>query len=153
VKEHANEIGALDPLIGATIHEEFTDDRLNLPLHSGTQRYLQRNATSFFERYAELLAFVLTAIVASSSAAVAFIRIRRQAKKDRIDAYLQQLVDIRAQHTAGHCSAQVLQQTVTELQARVTQLVVEERLIADTTFVAFLSLSNQVLNETRNQPG
>ncbi len=149
VKAHANEIGAIDPLVNATVHENFIDERLNLPLHPGTHRYLQRNAPTFLERYAELLAFVITALVAATSAAVAIVRIRRQTKKDRIDAYMNELMAVRAAYASGACSLSHLWQTVSALQATVTQLVVEERLMADTTFIAFLTLSNQILNEAR----
>ncbi len=147
VKENANDIGAIDPMVGATIHEEFINDRLNIPLHEGTQRYMQRNAPSFLERYAELLAFLITLLVAVTSGGVAVVRIRKQAKKDRIDSYMKKLIDVRQDLAARREDTSVLRSRVLDLQASVTQLVVDERLIADSTFLAFLTLSNQILNE------
>ena len=169
VKEGASELDAIYPLAGSTIHAEFDHELFNIPIHAGTHRYLERNAPTLIERYAELLAFIVTAVVALTSAGVAIMRIRHQAKKDRIDRYFDRLMTLRRENTAIrlklHNDVNIAAKTdpqqteqaitdlarikdeVTELQTTVTKLVVAERIVADSAFVGFLSLSNRVLAE------
>lgn len=115
--------------------------QINLPLHPGAMRFYNRDEPSFVERYAELLAFALTLIAALTSAAVAMLRFRRQAKKDRLDEYFDKLMHLRDGQKTDAA------QRVRQLQAQVTELVVAERVAADASLVAFYALSNQVLQE------
>ena len=145
----ASELNAIYPLAGNTIHSDFQAQLFTIPNHPGTQRFIQRNAPTFLERYAELLAFLITVAVALSSLSVAIFRIRRQAKKDRIDEYFAQLIDYRRTIENDPVAKTVIHEQVRDLQTKVTQLVVEERIQADSAFVAFVSLSNQVLQESK----
>lgn len=121
----------------------------NLPTHKGGLRYQQREKPGFFERYAELLAFSITLALALSSLLVALLRLRKQAKKDRIDIYFEELLKFRASLLAGESERQEISQKTIELQHRVTGLVSDERISADSAYVGFLALSNQVLKECR----
>lgn len=147
VSQKMAEIRAIYPLAGS----QFTDDEqqhlLNLPMHPGATRYLNRDAPGYLERYAELFAFVVTALVALSSLMVALVRIRRQARKDRIDVYLDQLIQLRKAMDENTQQASSVAGQIKELQATVAEMVVQERIAADSSFVAFINLSNQVLSE------
>ena len=146
VKESASAINGIYPLAGDMILNP-NEPLLTLPTHLGAQRYQQRNAPTFLERYAELFAFFITALVALSSAGVFLVRNRRQAKKDRLDTYFDALLALRAQ--SGDAQARAAQ--VRELQQRVTELVVRERIQADSAYVAFVLLSNRLLEEAAEQ--
>jgi hypothetical protein len=146
VMQNANQLETIYPLAGDSLHNTLAGSRLNLPMHPGAQRFRDRDAPTMLERYAELLAFAITFIVAITSAGVAVVRIRRRAKKDRLDVYFEKLVAARATLAAAD-NAIPLHSEVVDLQAAVTKLVVEEQLLADASFVAFLELSNQILKE------
>ena len=92
---------------------------------------------------------MVTALLALSSLIVALIRIRRQARKDRIDVYFQALLKIRQQIVEAEIPKNELHDQIIELQHTVTNLVSEERISADNAFVGFIELSNQILQETR----
>ncbi len=109
--------------------------------HAGAVRFEQRNEPSFLERYAEVFAFLLTALVALASALVAVARYRQQRRKDRLDRFFQRLLQQR------DTEPRVRAETIRSLQSDVIELVVRERISADGALLAFLSLSNQLLAE------
>ena len=100
------------------------------------------------ERYSETLALIITALLALSSLALGLLRLRNQAKKDRIDVYMDKVLAMRdALHSETETPERIAAD-VRALQATVAGLVVDERIVADSAFVGFLSLSNQLLRET-----
>ncbi|MEM1229804.1 MAG: hypothetical protein AAGI15_04645 [Pseudomonadota bacterium] len=109
--------------------------------HAGAVRFEQRNEPSFLERYAEVFAFLLTALVALASALVAIARYRQQRRKDRLDRFFQRLLQQRDTEPRARA------ETIRSLQSDVIELVVRERISADGALLAFLSLSNQLLAE------
>ena len=134
------------PMSGSTIMNGDLKSSV-LPIHPGALRFAARNAPTWLERYAESAAFIVTALVALSSAIFAAVRIQRQRKKDRIDKYLNRLLEYRASLRDGSIEGLAVVDRVTALQEEVTRLVVEERINADSAYVAFLSLSNQIIAE------
>ncbi|MEM1081528.1 MAG: TAXI family TRAP transporter solute-binding subunit [Pseudomonadota bacterium] len=149
-RQHLAQLEAVYPLARDTMLQPIRDGELNLALHPGSRRYLERDAPSMLERYAEVLAFLVTLMIALTSAGVALLRIRRRARKDRIDVYLAEVLQVRAALRGGSLSPEQASTTVSDLQATVTHLVVEERIEANAAYVGFMSLSNQVLAETRH---
>ncbi len=120
----------------------------NLATHPGAIRYEQREAPGFLERYAETLAFIVTLLLALSSLLLALIRMRKQARKDRIDVYFEEIMKLREEiHTVENKSG--VTEKIVALQHKVTTLVSDERIAADNAFIGFLELSNQVLEESR----
>ena len=148
VEEFIAQIRGIYSLAGRQMsHSDGTS--FNLASHRGVLRYEQREAPGFLERYAELLAFLVTAILALSSLSIALLRMRKQARKDRIDVYFNQLLELRSELHNKSRSGVEINTAVTQLQHTVTQLVSDERISADSAFVGFLELSNQVLDESR----
>ncbi|MEM9208445.1 MAG: hypothetical protein AAGA61_04325, partial [Pseudomonadota bacterium] len=118
---------------------------LMLPLHSGSRRYLDRDGPGFIERYVEILALYFTVIVTLLSGAFALYRYRSQIKKDRVDRYYARLIEIRdGVSTEG---ADASRDKVLAVQREVLDLLIDERVAADASLVAFVSLSNQLLDE------
>lgn len=136
------------PLAANNISNERLATSGNIPMHPGAQRFVNRDEPTFLERYAELLAFVVTLIVALTSAGVWAMRVRGQSKKDRLDRYYARLVEVRELLSDGVVEASVVDEIV-QLQNEVTGLVVDERVSADAALVAFYALSNQILLEAR----
>ncbi|MEM8501450.1 MAG: TAXI family TRAP transporter solute-binding subunit [Pseudomonadota bacterium] len=145
------EIRAIYPLADSKFGDDERQNLLNLPMHPGATRYFNRDAPGYLERYAELLAFIVTALVALTSLMVALVRIRRQARKDRIDVYLDELIQLRRAMDENNLAAESVAKDVKDLQATVAEMVVQERIAADSSFVAFINLSNQVLAEAANR--
>lgn len=152
VSQSIAEIRTIYPLAGTRSDylissNEKRSPQLNLPMHPGALRYLERDAPGYLERYAESLALMITALLALSSLAIGLVRVRRQAKKDRIDVYMDRVLEMRNALHSETESPERIGQDVRALQATVAGLVVDERIAADSSFVGFLSLSNQLLRE------
>lgn len=85
-----------------SITETFNKETLLFPLHMGTYSYLLRDQPTFFERYAESLALAIS-LVAVIYGAVQAIQARlRRNKKERIDKYFLEFLEIRSDKTATH---------------------------------------------------
>ena len=128
--------------------------------HGGAVRFADRHKPTFLERYAEVFAFVLTALVALASATVALSRYRQQRRKDRLDRFFGQLLEHQAMATSlamgtshplgkSPASAASAAAAIRGLQSEVIELVIAERISADGALLAFLQLSNQLLQEAQ----
>jgi TRAP-type uncharacterized transport system substrate-binding protein len=82
-----------------SINEGFNKETLLFPLHQGTFSYLLRDQPTFFERYAESLALGLS-ILAVIYGIVQAVQVRiRRSKKERIDIYFLEFLEIRSDKT------------------------------------------------------
>lgn len=84
-----------DPMY-RSITESINRETLLYPLHDGTASYLRRDTPAFLERYADTLALVLSFIIVLYSIVQAVKSRMVQIKKDRIDAYFLEFLDIRS---------------------------------------------------------
>ena len=142
-------IAAAYPLAGLPQIAMAGTEARTLPLHPGARRYLDRNEPAFIERYAEVLALAFTLVIAAGSASLAVERRRRQARKDRLDNYYQQILGVRPLADANAQERRAANLAIRAIQAEVFDLVVADRIEADGALVAFLTLSNQALAETK----
>jgi hypothetical protein len=143
------EIALSYPLVTSELTDQIDGGDLMLPLHNGMKRYLARDAPGFVERYIEILAFAFTVAVTFLSSAYAFFRYRAQVRKDRIDGYYAQVLNARNE-LSEDVTASALEErreTVQKLQSEVLDLLARERIDANISLFAFLSISNQVINE------
>lgn len=139
--------GQIYPLAQPGLHRDLDERQLAIPIHPGAMRFLNRDAPSFLERYAEVMALLVTLLVAVASASLGVARLRRQAKKDRLDRYFGQLMQARTAFVAGKRSAEETRAEAEALQGEVMRLVVEERVSADSALVSFLLLANKLIDE------
>ena len=149
ITKHVSLLRAVYPL---AFNSEFmmqTNQDYVLPLHEGARRLIEQDKPSFLERYAEVLALAVAVMLALSSVVIGWLRSRRQARKDRIDVYFDQLLEMRNAIKDSESSTEPAAQVVA-LQGLVTKLVVDERISADSSYVSFIALSNQVLKEANN---
>jgi hypothetical protein len=86
-----------DPMY-RSIRETFDRETLLYPLHNGTAAFLRRDTPTFFERYADALALVLSAILVLYSIVRAVQARMRKVKKDKIDEYFLEFLEIRSKH-------------------------------------------------------
>lgn len=144
---NAQEISLVYPLVTRDLNESVQPAELMLPLHESTRRYLDRDRPGFIERNAEVIALYFTILITVLSGLYAWQKRRMQIKKDRVDAYLAILLDVRTQLNSAGVDLEACRQRVLEVQNRVVGLLIEERITADSTLLAFFSQSNQLLNE------
>jgi hypothetical protein len=97
----------VDPMY-RSITESIQHETLLYPLHEGTASYLRRDTPNFFERYADALALVLSMIIVTYGA-IQTIKARiSKVKKDRIDQYFLEFLDVRSRaHTTSEKIAQL----------------------------------------------
>jgi TRAP-type uncharacterized transport system substrate-binding protein len=95
VFQHKLELMNAD-LMYRSIDESFDQKTLLFPLHEGTVSYLRRDQPTFFERYADTIALVLS-ILAVMYGAIQTIRntIARR-KKEQVDMYFLDFLEIRS---------------------------------------------------------
>ena len=120
-----------------------------VPLHDNARRYIDRDGPGFIERYVEVLALAFTIAVSLVSGAIALYRHRTQVRKDRVDHYYTRLIDIREAMPAR--AATESRRDVLAVQREVLDLLIDERVAVDAGFVAFVNLSNQMLDEPDRQ--
>jgi TRAP-type uncharacterized transport system substrate-binding protein len=151
-----NEILRLRPSMAARrpglfqqLSEDFDTSRSTFIVHSGTQDYLQRSAPTVYERYSGVAEVVVTLIVALGSATIAGLRIFRMRRKNRIDTFYTQTIELRRsidESTSPAERARVIAD-VRALQNTAFDLLVDEKLAADESFRIFITLSNDVLRQ------
>lgn len=129
--------------------EDFDTSRSTFIVHPGTQAYLQRSAPSIYERYSGVAEVAVTLIIALVSAVFAVLGIFKARRKNRIDRFYLETIDIR-NACKGSTDPAELQQaisTIEQLQDEAFDLLVHEKLAADESFRIFVTLSNDVLNQ------
>ncbi|HEV8513627.1 MAG TPA: hypothetical protein VGQ59_10130 [Cyclobacteriaceae bacterium] len=79
----------------ATINENFDKSSLLLPLHDGTRSYILRDQPTLLERYADAIALLITVMAVIYGAAQAIKRGILQKRKDHLDTYFLEYLQIR----------------------------------------------------------
>ena len=151
--ENAQELGASYPLVVQELNTKLDPSTLIFPLHPGSRRYLDRDKPSFIERYVEILALLLTLVLTLLSGVVWLYRYRQQVRKDRVEAYYEKILAIRRKLGESNSAAELerLKKEAVEIQEEVLELVVNERIDADTSLTVFLTVSNQVIGELQSR--
>lgn len=111
--ENRRELALRTPL-AALIRQPEIKQGTMLPIHEGALGYFDREKPSFLEEKAELLAFVLSAIVVLTSLMIATARRVKESKKGRIEDYAAGLLEL--EKTAKEA------QTIPELDVHKTRL-------------------------------
>ncbi len=142
-------IAAAYPLAGVRGPADREPAAQALPLHQGAQRYRDRDLPSFLERYAEVLALGTTVMLTAGTVLATIRRQRRQSRKDRLDGFYQRLLDLR-EKLARDADRTTVAEGVRAAQTEVMALVIDERIDADGALMAFLTLSNRLLEEADN---
>lgn len=83
-------------LMYRTIDESFDQKALLFPLHGGTVSFLSRNQPTFFERYSDVIALVLSIIAVLYGAIQAIRNSLARRKKEQVDKYFLDFLEIRS---------------------------------------------------------
>lgn len=145
------EFTALSPSIYIDLTENFDRSKLNFPLANGARIYLDRDEPSFFERYAELGGVAFSIILALVSAMISLSKWQIQKKKDRVDIFYKNLMDIKNALPHIHNVRGGIEKIneVKAAQNKAFEMLIDEKLMADESFRIYMELSKETINEIR----
>ena len=144
-----NAVAAERPGMFRALSDDFDPASFTFAIHQGTRAYQLRNAPSVYERFAGVVEAALTVFIAVGSAMLAFFRFIKFRRKNRIDRFYRDLLDVR-QRLAESLSEQQradLAERLRSLENEAFQLLISERLAADESFRIFMSLLGEVRGE------
>ena len=144
---NAQEISLDYPLVTRELNEDVQVADLMLPIQEGARRFLERDRPGFIERNVEVIALYFTVFITLVSSAIAFYRHRLQVRKDRVDTFIDKLLDVRRDMVSSDADVVACRDKVLDVQRQVLDLLVNEKIAADASLIAFMSQSNQMLDE------
>lgn len=144
---------SIDPLLFHGLKEDFNQGILNIPLHEGARTFLDRDEPSFLERYAELGGVILSIVIAIFSGIVSLTKWQAQKKKDKIDEFYEDLMNIKntipkiKQIQEGMTQVKRIQSA----QNKAFEMLIAEKLVANDSFRIYMELSKETINELRGK--
>ena len=136
------------PELYQPIDEQINQSNFAYSLHAGALAFLQRDEPTFVERYSGVAEVVVTLMVALVSGTFAIMRIFRIRRKNRLDEFLVEVIEIRKALQSDSSDDERAAATVKirDLQDKAFELLVDEKLAADDSFRIFTELSNDTIN-------
>ncbi len=116
-------------------------------LHPGALDYLQRDEPSLLERYSGIAEVLVTLLIGMVSGGFAILKIYQVRRKNRIDAFYTEVIRTRDSLTedAGSEERAAALKHLRSLREQAYEMLVEERLAADTSFLIFVLLTNDAI--------
>lgn len=147
------QLTGISPLIQKGLVENFDRSELSFPLHEGARIFLDRDEPSPLERYAELSGVIFSILVAFISALVSLSKWHNQTKKDRVDIFYQQLMDIKNHIPKIRSSSDgVLKiKEIHDAQHKAFQMLINEELSANESFRIYMELSKETSMEIKRR--
>ncbi len=147
--QHKERFTSISPLIYLDLKEDFERTRLNFPLHNGARIYLDRDEPSIFERYAELIGVVFSILVTLISSGLYLSKWQAQRKKDRVDIFYQDIMDIKNELSSLKKTSEVAQRIkmLKDSQHKAFKMLIDEELRADESFRIYMELSKETIQE------
>ncbi len=141
----------LSPLIFKGLDEQFDRTKLSFPIHEGARVFLDRDEPSFVERYAELGGVALSIIIAIISALVSLSRWQRQKKKDRVDIFYKDLMEIKNAAIGSSKAGVEKIKEIQQSQNKAFDMLINEELEANESFRIYMELSKETINDIRGK--
>jgi TRAP-type uncharacterized transport system substrate-binding protein len=146
------EVLRMKPALSATkpgLFHQLTDDfdisGLSFVMHPGALAYLQRDEPDFYERYSGIAEVLVTLLIGLVSGVYGIWKIYSIRRKNRIDAFCREALELRDQHLEGPSDAASLVEAIKALQDRAYDMMIHEHLAADESFRIFITLSNDII--------
>ena len=155
-----SEILRKKPALSAThpgLFHQLTDDfdisGSAFVLHPGALAYLQRDEPDIYERYSGVAEVVVTLLIGLVSGLYAVYRIIIFRRKNRIDAFYRQALEIRdrAQAEGGQEAVSHAIEALHSLQDRAYLEMIDERLSADESFRIFVTLTHDIIADLKGE--
>ncbi len=135
------------PELFQPIDDDIAHSNLAFSLHPGALAYIKRDEPTLIERYSGVGEVVVALTVALVSASVALVKIYRLRRKNRLDKFLVQVIDIRnsvtPQSSDDDRAAAIAE--IRALQDFGFEQLVDEKLAADESFRIFIELTNDTI--------
>ncbi|NJL15511.1 MAG: hypothetical protein HC913_22545, partial [Microscillaceae bacterium] len=134
------------------LRPDFEQGNLQFPLHEGAKQYLNRDKPSVLERYAEVLALIITLLTLAAGTGATVWQWNRRRRKERIDRYYLDVIQIEKSLPQCQTLAELraAQTALEQLRQRAFQLLTDEKLQADDSFRIFVSLVQDVYREVES---
>ena len=144
---------AIDPLLFNGLKEDFDKGILNIPLHEGARTFLDRDEPTFVERYAELGGVILSIAIAIVSGIVSLSKWQAQKKKDEIDEFYEDLMNIKNAIRTINTLPDAMRKVkhVQAAQNRAFEMLIAEKLVANESFRIYMELSKETISELRRK--
>ena len=141
------------PELYQPLDERVAEANFLYSLHPGALAFIKRDEPSMIERYSGVAEVVATLMVALVSGLFAIVKIYRIRRKNRLDEFLVEVIDIR-NSLKPHSSAEERAAAMTSIRAlqdRAFELLVDEKLAADDSFRIFTELSNNTIDRIKER--
>ena len=122
------------------------------PLHLGAEHYFRRHDPGFLERYAEVIALIISLIVTGIGTLLAINKWIDRKQKDRIDKFLHRLDELQEKLNNQELDATELvemERTLTGMRHDALRGLVREKIQADHAFQIYQTLLANTLAEVR----
>lgn len=135
------------------ISEDFDSHKLRFPLHLGVKIYLDRNKPGFLEKYAEVMALIVTILALLFGGVSSLRNWQKMKKKNRIDVYYQKVIDLddKIVKAVNEQELQSIEDELFTLRDHAFAQLIQERLIADESFNIFLRLLEGSIRRIKDQ--
>ena len=153
-----NEIRRLQPALAAKrpflfqeLGAEFDASGATFVLHPGSQAFAVRDEPTFYERYSGVAEVLVTLVIGLISGAYAVIQIYNQRRKNRVDGFYTDVMEIRDSVNERSSSADraAAVERVRSLQNEAFGMLINEKLAADESFRIFVTLSNDIIAQLK----
>ena len=141
----------LSPLIYSGLDENFDRTQISFPLHEGARVFLDRDEPGFFERYAELVGVLFSIIIAIVSALISLSKWQRQKKKDRVDIFYRDLMEMKNANFKTSAEGIEKIKGIQESQNKAFDMLINEELEANESFRIYMELSKETIHEIRGR--
>ena len=143
------------PELYQPLDEHLAEANFLYSLHPGALAFIKRDEPTMIERYSGVAEVVATLMVGLVSGLFAIVKIYRIRRKNRLDEFLVEVIDIRnslkPDSSADERAAAMA--SIRTLQDRAFELLVDEKLAADDSFRIFTELSNNTIDRIKEQRG
>ena len=141
----------LSPLIFRGLDENFDRTILSFPLHEGARVFLDRDEPGFLERYAELVGVMFSIALALVSGIISLSKWQRQKKKDRVDIFYKDLMEIKNHKISSAEEGIAMIQEIQHSQNKAFDMLIKEELEANESFRIYMELSKETIHDLRGR--
>ena len=141
-------LSATNPGLFHQLNDDFDTRGLSFVIHPGALAYLQRDEPDFYERYSGIAEVVVTLFIGLVSGLYGIWKIYSIRRKNRIDAFCREAIELRDQHLESGSDAGKLVEAIKALQDRAYEMMIQEQLAADESFRIFITLTNDIIADT-----
>jgi TRAP-type uncharacterized transport system substrate-binding protein len=144
-------LAARRPFLFQELGAEFGASSSTFVLHPGAQAFTQRDEPTFYERYSGVAEVLVTLVIGLTSGAYAVIQIYNRRRKNRIDGFYANVMEIRDSVNERSSAIQkaAAVDKVRKLQNEAFDMLINEKLAADDSFRIFVTLSNDIISQLK----